>query len=144
MNTVKRLTIPTFLFICGAIFITIGLSITLSPQSFYAETFMNNQVANSGADLFLNASLINELRAPAGMLIAAGLLVVLACVRESLRSHAWLLSAMIYLPYGLARIYGFTVDGLPHQSLVYAAVLEILLGAISLVLLVTKKGSDHL
>ena len=140
MNTLKRIATPTFLFICGAILLTIGLSITLSPESFYAETMLSGSAAIGDANLFHNASLINELRAPAGMLLAACVFVVLACMRKSLRTYAWLLSAMIYLPYGLARVYGFLIDGLPHQSLVYAAALEILLGAMILALFLTKKG----
>ncbi len=138
MNAIKRMSTPTLLFICGAILLTIGLSITLSPESFYAETMLSDPAAIGEANLFHNTSLINELRAPAGMLLASGVFVVLACVRKPLRPYAWLLSAMIYLPYGLARVYGFLIDGLPHQSLVYAAALEILLGAMCLALFLYK------
>lgn len=132
MNTLQKpLTLIT-LFLCGAVLLAIGLSITFSPADFYAS---------SGITLGSNVSLISELRAPAGMLIVAGLFILASLRITSLRSQAWLTATLIYLSYGVARLVGFTIDGTPHADIVSAAVIEILLGTISLAMLLRSSKS---
>lgn len=114
------------LLICGIVLAGIGLSITLSPSGFYAS---------SGIALGGDASLISELRAPAGMLVVAGLIILTSLWITHLRPYAWFLAALIYLSYGIARVVGFGIDGMPHASIVSAAVIEIILGMISLAML---------
>ena len=54
------------LLIAGTLLILISLSILLSPQDFYAA---------SGIEVTGNTSLLNELKAPAGLLFVAGLFI---------------------------------------------------------------------
>ena len=72
---------------------------------------------------------------PAGMLVVAGLIILTSLWITHLRPYAWFLAALIYLSYGIARVVGFGIDGMPHASIVSAAVIEIILGMISLAML---------
>ncbi len=130
MNAVKKTASTVTLVICGLILLVIGLSITLSPVTFYAS---------SGITLGNDPSLINELRAPAGMLMVSGVILLLGVIIVSLRSYAWLLSTLVYLPYGFARVIGFTAAGVPNESIVLAAVIEIVLGLVSLAMFLKSK-----
>ncbi len=127
MKRLKKCITLCTLLLCGTILLAIGLSITLSPTGFYAS---------SSISLGENPSLISELRAPAGMLIAAGLYILASVRVAALRAQAWLISTLIYLPYGAGRLIGFIFDGLPDTSIVAAAVIEIVLGVASLLMLI--------
>ena len=134
MKTLKSGLTELTVFISGAILVLIGLSITLSPAGFYA---------GSSIELDNSVNLISELRAPAGMLIVAGAIILASLLVKSLRLHALLISSLVYLPYGLARLIGFAVEGIPHSSIVIAAAIELTFGTIGLILLLkTQKSSD--
>ena len=137
MDNLQKSLTPFTLFSCGAVMLAIGLSITFSPAGFYAS---------SDISLGSSASLISELRAPAGMLIVAGIFILASLRITSLRPQAWLVATLIYLSYGVARLIGFTIDGTPHVNILSAAAIEIFLGVISLAMLVrsTKvRGNQH-
>ena len=132
MSKPKNYAESAALFTSGATLLFIGLSISLSPAAFYAA---------SGIDLGESASLISELRAPAGMLTSAGSFILLSIRLAYLRVHAWLISSFVYLPYGIARLLGFAAEGLPNESLIAAAAIELVLGSVSIAMLVRKKGA---
>ena len=101
----------------------IAATILVAPDVFYA---------GYGIDVGSNASLRNELKAPAGALLIAGLLMLAGVFRAGLASSSLALAAVIYLSYGLSRLSSMATDGIPHGGLVGAAVLEISLGVICL------------
>lgn len=109
------------LFFSGLLLLFIGVSITLTPDAFFAmnEIYLQH-----------NASLKSELRAPAGFLLITGLIMIGALWRKSLRPIALLIASLLYLCYGVARIIGMAFDGLPSQGLIEATVIELILGGL--------------
>lgn len=119
----------------GLLAIGIASTILVSPSTFYAAY---------GIELASNVSLINELKAPAGVLFFAGLVMLVGAFLMKLSFAALVTGATIYLAYGSSRLLSIAVDGVPHSALVTAAGLEIIIGAVCVfVLLPELKGRDH-
>jgi len=113
--------LKVLLFISGLIAASIGAAILLMPTTFYAS---------NGIDLTGNISLLNEIRASGGALLAAGILIISGSFMHRLTFTALVVASMLYLSYGLSRILSFGIDGIPSEGLVQAAVLEVIIGAI--------------
>jgi len=111
------------LFVLGLIAASVGGFILIMPGAFYAS---------NGIDLGGNVSLLNEIRASGGLLLAAGILIISGSFVASLTFTAVVLASMLYLSYGLSRILSFAIDGMPSEGLVQAAVLEIVIGVVCL------------
>ena len=107
--------------IAGIIAIGIGGAILISPIDFFAS----NQI-----DIGNNASLLSEIRAPAGALLACGILILSGVFVSKLTYTSLIVSSLVYLSYGISRIIGIKIDGMPSDSLVYAAVFEIFIGLV--------------
>ncbi len=129
MKNKLAITRGAVLLIAGSLLILIAAFITTSPVAFYAS----NEI-----ELGANVSLLNELKAPAGFLLVAGIFMVVAVFIRSLATTAMLLGAMIYLSYAAARFISVGVDGLPAEGLVQAAALEAVIGAACLALLAQR------
>ena len=121
MKRLNQWCTPLLLLGAGALLLLIGSYIVLAPAEFYAA----NDITLGG-----NISLRNELKAPAGFLLAAGTLMLVAVFVRSLRDLALLLAAMTYLSYALARYGSMAMDGTPAQGLVQAAALELVIGVL--------------
>ena len=107
----------------GLIAAGIAATILFAPDAFYASYGIE-----TGSDV----SLSNELKAPAGTLLLAGLLMLAGVVRTEFTLASLGTASLIYLSYGLSRLLGMAIDGIPHSGLVSAAMLEIAIGVISL------------
>jgi len=118
------------LFVAGALLTLVGSFIIASPVDFYAS---NN------IELGANVSLLNELKAPAGMLLAAGLFMIAAIIVRNLADTAMWLAALIYLSYAGSRFGSMAFDGLPAPGLVQAATLEGIVGVACLVVLTIRR-----
>ena len=90
--------------------------------------------AANGVDLGDDASLLSDVRAPGGALLALGAIIVAGPFVPWLTLPAAMISATVYLAYGLSRLLSIVLDGMPAPGLVYAAGLELVLGAVSAVL----------
>ena len=123
---------PPLLLVAGALLLLVATSILAAPIDFYAS---------NGIELGADPSLLNELRAPAGFLLAAGLFVVTAAFVRRLAETATLLAAMIYLSYAGSRFVGMLLDGLPAEGLVQAAVLEAAVGLACLAFLLPRRAT---
>lgn len=117
------------LLIAGALLILIGAFILASPVDFYAS---NN------IELGANVSLLNELKAPAGFLLTAGLFMIVAIFIRRLADTAILLAAMIYLSYAGARLLSILSDGIPATGLMQATTLEAIVGLACLTVLLLR------
>ncbi|MGD1906088.1 MAG: DUF4345 domain-containing protein [Leptolyngbyaceae cyanobacterium] len=109
--------------VAGGIAAVIGALILSSPAAFYATNHI---------DLGNNASLLSEIRAPAGALFVYGLLIVTGAFVSQLTFTATLLATLLYLSYGFSRLAGMAIDGLPALSLVGSDAIEIGLGLLCL------------
>jgi len=114
------------LFGSGLIAVLIAATILFAPEAFYS---------GYGIDVASNTSLVNELKAPAGMLLAAGLLMFAGVFRLDLAVISLFTATLVYLSYGFARVLSITLDGFPHSGMVSAAGIEILVGTVCLLTL---------
>ena len=103
----SRLT-SFFLGFAALLLLAIGGTILLIPHTFYAS---------DGIMLGNNPSLLSEIRAPGGLLASSGLLILLGAFRSNLRSLSITLTALVYGAFGLSRLVGFALDGMPSSSL---------------------------
>ena len=117
MHTTR--TLRATLLLSGLIAAGIGATILLDPAGFHA-----------GHDIALgtDASLLSEVRAPGGALMALGLLTLAGAFARSLAPTAAAVGTTVYLSYGVSRLVALTLDGLPHPGLLVATAAELLLG----------------
>ncbi len=119
MKTTLKKTQVAVLLVAGGLLILVGGLILAAPSDFYAS----NQI-----EIGANVSLLNELKAPAGMLLAAGLFMLGAIFKRDLADMATSLAALIYLSYAISRLVSMAFDGVPAAGLVQAAALEAFVG----------------
>lgn len=111
--------LKTVLVISGLIATGIGGVLLFVPGSLYAA---------SGIELGRNVSLLSEVRAPGGALLASGILILSGAFVARLAFTATVLTTLVYLSYGIARILSMAIDGMPSEALVQATVLEMTIG----------------
>jgi hypothetical protein len=130
MKTRLAKTQQALLFVAGALLILVSTFILASPTDFYAS---NN------IELDANVSLLNELKAPAGLLLAAGLFMIGAIFVSSQAETALWLAALVYLSYAGSRFVSMVFDGVPAAGLVQAAALEGIVGVACLAVLAIRR-----
>jgi len=109
------------LLVSGIIAIGIACAILFAPQAFYASY---------GIEMGSNANLTNELKAPSGALLAAGLLMLAGAFISELTFISTTTAAVVYLSYGLSRLSSMAIDGLPDAALISAAIFELIIGTV--------------
>lgn len=114
------------LFGSGLIAVAIAVAILFAPAAFYA---------GYGIEVTGDATLANELKAPAGALLIAGLVMFAGAARARFAVVSLTTAAVVYLSYGLSRLTSIAVDGMPHSGMVSAAGVELVVGAICLLTL---------
>ncbi len=114
------------LILSALVAIAIAGTILIAPGVFYA---------GYGIEVAGNATLANELKAPAGALLVAGLLMSVGAFRRRFAVVSLATASVVYLSYGAARVLSIAVDGMPHSGMVSAAVIEIVIGAVCLMTL---------
>jgi len=130
MKTKLAKTQKALLLVAGALLILVSTFIIASPTDFYAS---NN------IELGANVSLLNELKAPAGLLLAAGLFMLGAIFVRGMADTALWLAALIYLSYAGSRFVSMAFDGVPAAGLVQAAALEGIVGLACLAVLMIRR-----
>jgi len=121
----------SILLIAGLIGAVVGSAILISPVAFHGTT---------GIELGSNPSLMSEVRAPGGGLLAIGLLIMAGAFVSRLTFTALVVAALVYVSYGASRIFSMAVDGMPHSTLVIVAGLEIVIGVLCIRALVGYRG----
>ena len=119
MNMKNSKVLKTILFVAGLIATGTGGAILFMPADFFAT---------NGIELGSNISLLSETRAPGGALLATGLLIMSGAFVAKLRFTSTVVSALVFLSYGLSRLLSMVIDGMPTKGLVQAAGLEIVIG----------------
>ena len=134
VNYFSKFPIARFvLLLAGFAAVGIAAAIVAAPEAFYASY---------GISLGQDVNLANELKAPMGLLAAAGMLMLAGAVRADLTVASLAVATAVYLTYGLSRLSSIAIDGLPHSALVGAASFELVLGvACFLLLLHTRKSN---
>ena len=112
--------------VSGIILMGVGGMLLVTPSAMHAS---------NGVELGNDPSLLSEVRAPGGALLALGALVVAGAFAPRLRYPATMIAAAVYGAYGLSRLLSMAIDGMPAPALVLVAGLEITIGAVNLALL---------
>lgn len=120
------------LLVSGTILLTVGCALLVAPAVMHAA---------NGVDLGRDPSLLSEVRAPGGALVALGALVLAGVFLRRLRYAATMIAATVYVAYGLSRLLSMAIDGIPASGIVVATGLEIALGAVNVVLLARQERS---
>jgi len=122
------------LFLSGLVLLGIGIAILFAPHAFHAMH-----------DITLPAdpSLLSEVRAPGGALIAIGALVLLGAFRPQHTRASAALGAATYLAYGASRGVSLLLDRVPHEGLIQAMGVEFPLGVGCLVVAARSGGMTH-
>lgn len=123
MNTIGLYLTRGLLLASGLLATTIATMILLAPGAFYG---------GYGIDIGADASLASELKAPAGALLLAGVLMTAGTFRSAFIVPSLATAAAVYLSYGLSRILSMAIDGIPHSGLVSAATIELAIGGVCL------------
>lgn len=121
------------LILAGLIALGVGIGVLFFPHGFHAS---------AGIPLADDVNLLNEMRASGGMVLAAGLFVLLGAVRASMAVPAMAVACVLYLSYGLSRVVSVVLDGVPNSALLQIMALELFIGGLCAVLLRTSKSSD--
>jgi uncharacterized protein YbjT (DUF2867 family) len=121
------------LVVSGLAAVAIAGTILVAPATFYA---------GYGIDLGDNVALTNELKAPAGMLLVAGALMLAGVFRPDMVRVSLTTAAAVYLTYGLARLVSMVMDGIPNSGLVSAAGFELTIGTVCLLALLNVRNTN--
>lgn len=116
----------TLLHLNGWVAVLIGSLIVIDPVSL---------LSSYGLQSNLSTGLLSELRAPGGLLIVSGLIIVGSAVNIFPWEHGLQLSVMVYGSYGGVRLLGLAVDGLPPQEILIATGIELILCGLSILVL---------
>lgn len=115
--------VKTLLIISGIIGMGVGYALLFFPVAFEAS---------AGITLGKDVNLLSEIRTPGGLLLAGGAIIFFGAFYSKLTYQSMLLSSLIYLSYGLARLVGIIMDGFPSESLMIAMIAELVIGLLSL------------
>ena len=113
--------LKTILFISGLIAAGVGAANLFAPAAFHSA---------AGIDLGGDISLLSEIRASGGTLLAGGVMIMSGAFVARLAFTATVVSVLIYLSKGVSRIVGIIIDGIPAAEHVQATVLEIIIGLV--------------
>ncbi len=124
-NIMRRLILS----LSGLTAVAIATAILFLPELFYA---------GYGIEVAGDTALKNELKAPAGLLLAGGALMLLGAFRAEWTTHALVAAAVVYLSYGFSRVASFALDGMPGSGFLEAALVEIVIGVVALLALIPE------
>ena len=125
--------LKTILIISGLMLTGFGGAILFMPVA---------MAALNGIELGGQISLLSETRAPGGALLASGILVMSGAFLAKLTFTSVVVSALVYLSYGLSRILSMAIDGMPAEGLVQVAVLEMVTGLVCVFALVKYRENE--
>jgi len=114
-----------FLALSGALSLAIGLSVLVIPHAFFAS----NHIA-LGSD----PNLMSEIRAPGGLLLAAGLIMLWGVISKRNRHIALQTAIVVFGMYGISRLLSLILDGIPSTALIIALAIELILCSVAIVL----------
>ena len=113
----KTKLITVYLAVSGLMLLAIGLGILLAPTAFHAA---------NGIALGTDSSLLSEVRAPGGLLAACALLILAGVVQLHRRALSLQLTVLVYGTFGVSRLLGMLLDGLPSGGIVAATGVELI------------------
>lgn len=126
--------VKAMLIISGLLLIFIGGSYLFTPIEFYSSA---NQTDISG-----QVNLLSEIRASGGGLLLGGILVMIGAFKSKMAYTSTVISIMIWMGYGVARIFSMSADGMPNEGLITATIFELIIGVVGIIAL-KKYATDE-
>lgn len=115
---------PVFLSLAGLLLLAIGAGLLFAPHAFHAS---------NGITLGSDPNLLSEVRAPGGLLLGAAILILRGAFSPAGRTRALGLTVLVYGAFGLARLVGVALDGVPSSGIMTAMVIELVVAGVGLV-----------
>lgn len=119
MTSLTAKQTPWLLGLTAPLVLVVGFGLLLAPHAMHR---------GNGVELGSNASLLSEIRAPAGALVAFGFLMLAATLWRAWRLLAMRAGGILLFSYGLARLVSIALDGRPSSLLLAAMGIELLAG----------------
>lgn len=98
--------------------------------------------AFSGIELGHDVSMLNETRAAGGMVMGSALVVISGAFFPRMAFTSTVLSVVVFLSFGFARLYGIAVDGFPSTNILQGLFTELAMGAIGVFALYRYRDPD--
>ena len=127
----KNRIITTYLVISGLLLFVIGAAILLVPHAFHAS---------NGIILGKDPNLLSEIRAPGGLLAGVSIFILIGAFVSKWQNTAVQLTVLVYGSFGLARLLGIVLDGMPSDGIIAATVIELVVAVLGL--LITRSQSS--
>lgn len=103
--------------LCGGVMLfSIGAFLLVAPRMFLAASHVFVES---------DPGLMSELSAPTGMLILTGGFMILAAFKMRFAQTGLVIGAIIYGSYGVSRLIGMSLHGLPPEGLLTATKVEL-------------------
>ena len=127
-----KVTTRVFLALSGLLLNLIAIMLLVQPIPFFES---------NGIVVEASPSLLSEIKAPGGLLLSIGLMILFSTFSSewSVILRATRLTILVYASYGIVRIYSFLVDGIPTPGIVVAAIIELLIAAVGILLFLSLK-----
>ena len=92
---------------------------------------------NSGIKLESSASLLNEMRGVAAMMLCAGIIVLFGVFTERLTFTSHFVALLIFIGFLIGRLISLKTDGKPSKQITQGILFELVLGAANVFCLMT-------
>ncbi|WP_109098299.1 DUF4345 domain-containing protein [Aquimarina sp. AU58] len=83
---------------------------------------------SSGIKLENDASLLNEMRGVAAVMLFAGMIILLGTFIEKLTFNSHLVASLIFIGFAIGRLISLKADGKPSKQIIQGILFEIVLG----------------
>jgi hypothetical protein len=110
------------LILLGLLLIVIGSWRLFDPIAFFE---------NSGIVLSNEVGLLSEARATGGAVVGFGLIIILGAFNKRLSYTSTISAIVIFLGFGIARLIGFGLDGIPGEGIIQGIIIEFVLGLLA-------------
>ena len=113
--------LKTIFFLLGLPLIVDGIWRLTMPVAYYDF---------NGLILGSDVGMLSEARGAGGMILISGILILLGAFLAKLRFTSTVLSILVFLSFGFARLLGIVMDGMPGEKLIQGIIGEFVMGSI--------------
>lgn len=90
---------------------------------------IKNYAKNSGITLTKDTDLLNEMRGVSGVMLLAGILILLGIVFSQFTFSSHLIACLLFIGFAIGRTLSISTDGKPNKQIMQGLMSEIILGA---------------
>lgn len=110
----------TILSLSALMLVFVGIMRLKDPIKTYAK--------NSGIQLENDASLLNEIRGVAAVMLCAGIVIALGVFINQFVSISLVVACIVFLGFALGRLISLKADGKPNKQIIQGILFELILG----------------